>query len=84
MSSAWDGAWGLAWDDAWGEVTNDPNAMRGATVISISAFGTLTSTSIIEEQNTFGLGWGTQRKRKIQQDDEMIIQIILQAAPFVI
>ena len=83
MSSAWDGAWGLAWDDAWGEVTNDPNAMRGATVISISAFGTLTPASLSEDENTFGFGWGT-RKNRIAKDDELVLQIILQAAPFVI
>ena len=47
------------------------------------SFFDATPASLSEDENTFGFGWGT-RKNRIAKDDEMAIQIILQAAPFVI
>ena len=35
--------WGGAWGDSWGPLTVDPNAMRGAAGMSVSAVGTLTA-----------------------------------------
>jgi hypothetical protein len=77
---SWEGSYNGDW---YGSQEPEPlGAMRATLRGSAVLSGTLTTGTEVE--NTFGLGWGVQRKRKIQQDDEMIIQIILQSAPFVL